>query len=124
MENFENNQFPQEPKIQENQEQTMQEQYRPEPEQQTYRGAGVGRKESPFANSPYVMNQPRPQPEAEPYTFQTSYVPPVPPQEPPRKMKKKNGNGRKVWKTVLCAVLAIALVAGSCGITAALMNNH
>ncbi len=124
MENFENNQFPQEPKIQENQEQTMQEQYRPEPEHQTYRGAGVGRKESPFANSPYVMNQPRPQPEAEPYTYQTSYVPPVPPQEPPRKMKKKNGNGRKVWKVVLCAVLAIALVAGSCGITAALVNNH
>ena len=124
MENYENEQFRFEAEIQENQEPAVQEEYRPEPEQQTYRGAGVGRKESPFADSPYVMNHPHTQPQAEPYDYRNSYVPPVPPQEPPHKMKKKNGNGRKVWKTVLCAVLAIALVAGSCGITAAIVNDQ
>jgi len=131
MENFENEQFRQEPEIQENtnhhenQEQPAREEYRPEPEQQTYRGAGVGRKESPFANSPYVTNQPHVKPEGEPYRYQNAYVPPVPPQEPPRKPKKlKKADGGKVWKVVLCAVLAIALVAGSCGITAAVVNNN
>ena len=131
MENFENEQFRQEPEIQENtnhhenQEQPEREEYRPEPEQQTYRGAGVGRKESPFANSPYVTNQPHVKPEEEPYRYQNAYVPPVPPQEPPRKPKKqKSGSSRKVWKVVLCAVLAVVLVAGSCGITAAVVNNN
>ena len=32
----------------------------PNPQPQTYHGAGTGRKESPFANSPYVMQQERP----------------------------------------------------------------
>ena len=78
MENFENEQFRQEPEIQENtnhhenQEQPEREEYRPEPEQQTYRGAGVGRKESPFANSPYVTNQPHVKPEEEPYRYQNA----------------------------------------------------
>lgn len=119
MENFENDQFPQE--LENEEQKPQQEEYRPEPVQQTYRGAGVGRKESPFADSPYVMNQAEP----EPYRHQDTYIPPVPPQEPPRKVKKqKSGNGRKVWKGVLCAVLAVALVAGSCGITAAIVNNQ
>ena len=122
MENFENDQFREEPEIQEYEaQQPEQEAYRPEPEQQTYRGAGVGRKESPFANSPYVMNKPEP----EHYRYENTYIPPVPPQEAPRKVKKqRSGNGRKVWKAVLCAVLAIALVAGSCGVTAYVVNNQ
>ena len=82
MENFENNQFPQEPEIQENQEQTMQEQYRPEPEHQTYRGAGVGRKESPFANSPYEMEHEPPR-----------YAPWEEKPKKPKKKKKKSGFG-------------------------------
>ena len=121
MENFEKDQFRQEPEIQEQEaQQAQQEAYRPEPEQQTYRGVGVGRKESPFSDSPYVMNQPEP----EPYRYENSYIPPVPPQEPPRKVKKRRSeNSRKVWKAILCAVLAIALVAGSCGVTAHVINN-
>ena len=121
MENFENDQFRQEPEIQEQEEQqAQQEAYRPEPEQQTYRGVGVGRKESPFSDSPYVMNQPEP----EPYRYENSYIPPVPPQDMPRKAKKhRSENSRKVWKAILCAVLAIALVAGSCGVTAHVINN-
>ena len=118
MENFENDRFHQEPKNQEHEaQQAQQEACRPEPEQQPYRVAGVGRKESPFADSPYVMNKPEP----EPCRYENTYIPPVPPQEPSHKVKKHNG--RKVWKAVLCAVLAIVLVAGSCGVTAHVINN-
>ena len=124
MDHYENEELRQEPENQENRESAyQQEQYQAPAQQQTYRGAGVGRKESPFADSPYVMNQPQGEPE--PYCYQNTYVPPVPPQEPPRKPKKqKSGSSRKVWKAVLCAVLAVVLVAGSCGITAAVVNNN
>lgn len=123
MENYENEEMRQEPLHQESvPAEPEQPAYQPDPCQQPYHGTGAGRKESPFANSPYVMNQN--QQSADPYRYQSTYVPPVPPQEPPRKPKKqKTGNGRKVWKAVLCAVLAIVLVAGSCGMTAYVINN-
>ena len=35
--------------------------------QQPYHGAGAGRKESPFANSPYMMNHSQPEPAADHY---------------------------------------------------------
>ena len=113
MENYENNEFRPEPEI-----------TGPQPEQppvsQPYSGQGVGRKESPFADSPYVTNR---QPEPNPY--RNTYVPPVPPQYPPEKPKKvRSANSGKIWKTVLSAVLILALVAGSCGITAAMVNNR
>ena len=86
-----------------------------EPQTQTaYRGAGVGRKESPFADSPYVMNH---QPE-------THYTAPTPGYVPPKKPKAKKKVKKKAWKTFLAAVLAVALVAGSCGITAAVVNSR
>ena len=108
---------PQEPIIPVSQE-PVAEQVRQEPVSQPYYNVGVGRKESPFADSPYVMNRQQPdQP-------QHAYVPPVPPQQPPVKPKKQRKNSGKAWKAVLCAVLALAVVAGSCGITAALVNNH
>jgi serine protease Do len=75
-----------------------------------YRGTGAGRKESPFADSPYVMNHSPEQPRY--------YTPPVEPEKP-----KKKTSG-KVWKKVVAAVLAVALVAGSCGITAAVVNSR
>ncbi len=81
------------------------------PQEPLYRGAGVGRKESPFADSPYVMNH-RPE--------QNNYAAPVPPTQTPVKPRK----GRKVWKTVLAAVLTVALVVGSCGITASVVNSR
>ena len=123
MENYENEEMWQEPLHQESvPAEPEQPAYQPDPCQQPYHGTGAGRKESPFANSPYVMNQN--QQSTDPYRYQSAYVPPVPPQEPPRKPKKqKTGNGRKVWKAVLCAVLAIVLVAGSCGMTAYVINN-
>ena len=113
MENYENNEFRPEPEQIPPQPQTP-------PASEPYSGQGVGRKESPFADSPYVMNH---QPEPNPY--RNTYVPPVPPQYPPQNPKKvRKANSRKVWKTVLSAVLVLALVAGSCGITAAMVNSR
>ena len=72
-----------------------------------YRGSGVGRKESPFADSPYVMHH-------------APQTPPVPPKKP-AKAKKKS---RKVLKSLLSAALAVALVVGSCAVTASMVNNR
>ena len=137
MENYENNELYQEPIPQEPEKQEPEaapvsrepeaEPLYHQPVSQPYSGAGVGRKESPFADSPYVMNhqaqQPR-QPDPNAYRCGSSYVPPIPTQPPVKPKKKKNPNAGKVWKGILCAVLALAVVAGSCGITAALVNNR
>ena len=117
MDNFEHEELRQEPVAQEN---LNEEQVQPVI-QQPYHGTGAGRKESPFANSPYVMNHE--QPKADPYQYQSTYVPPIPPQEPPRKMKKQRKPVGKVWKTILCTVLALAVIAGSCGLTAYMVNS-
>ncbi len=147
MENYENNELHNEPLPQEQEIPHQQEQENPaqqeqeipapqepeaapvyeEPVSRPYSNEGVGRKESPFADSPYVMNhQPktgyRPDPNA--YRCGSTYIPPIPPQQPPVKPKKQKKNDRKVWKAVLCAVLALAVVAGSCGITAGLVNEY
>lgn len=90
--------------------------------QQTYHGTGAGHKESPFANSPYMMNHS--QQESSGNWYQEPYIPPVPPQEQPRKPKKAKQSGGKAWKSILCAILALAVVAGSCGFTAYLVNEH
>ncbi len=120
MENYENEELQQEQTF--IPQESAQPVYQTEPEYQPYHGAGAGRKESPFANSPYVMN--REEPADEPYRPQNTYIPPVPPQEPPVKKKKQRKPMGKVWKSALCAVLALAVVAGSCGITAAVVNNR
>ena len=83
-----------------------------EPEQsQPYSGAGVGRKESPFADSPYVMNHPDRSGAAE-FPHKAKKV---------RAKKQRSGKGAK---KVLAAGLALAVLAGSCGLTAALVNNR
>ena len=118
MDHYENNPFQPEQEIP---------QQKPEPEIQTppvsqpYSGMGVGRKESPFADSPYEMNH-RENDSA--YRSGSTYVPPIPPQQPPVKPKKQHREGGRVWKAVLCAVLALAVLAGGCGITAALVNSR
>jgi len=98
-------------------------QQNPQPYQSgVYGGAGVGRKESPFANSPYVMNRENGS------GYDHAYTPPVQPREPwehqtrrevPQK-KKRAGNG---WKRLVVSVLVLALVAGSCGLTAYLVDQ-
>lgn len=95
----------------------------PAAEQEMYRGAGSGRVENVYepvqsgswnGGSADAFRQYQ-QPAYQPYQN-----PVVPPQEPVTLKKKRGG---KVWKGVLAAVLAVVLVAGSCGITAVVMNN-
>ncbi|MBQ2927176.1 MAG: trypsin-like peptidase domain-containing protein [Oscillospiraceae bacterium] len=85
----------------------------PEPQPTAYHGTGTGRKESPYADSPYVMN---PQPRQE-YSYQPQTEPPV----KPKKVKKPR---KKLWKGLLAGVLAVSLVAGSCAITAAVVSDY
>ncbi len=108
----------------------------PSPEQpaenpSTYHGTGAGRKESPYADSPYVMQQPaaqpapkaEPRPEAQGSDQRTYYYEPVTPQPPkPPKAKKKAKRG--FWKKALVGVLVLALVCGSCAITASVVNSR
>ena len=93
MDNYENEQFNQEPaqEVMENAPQQPAEPYR-------YNNAGVGRKESPFADSPYVMDRQ--------------------PQYSTKSKKEKKPDSGKVWKRILAAVLVLALVGGTCTATA------
>ena len=77
--------------------------------QEPYRNSGAGRKESPFADSPYVMNH------GSGGAYQSSAASGT--------AKKKNGSG-KIWKSVLAAVLVVVLVIGSCGATAYGVNSY
>lgn len=75
-----------------------------------YHDAGTGRKESPFADSPYInQNSQYSQP---PYA---DYV------QKKAKNKEKNGGA---GKRVLCALLTVLLVLGSCGATAYFLNGY
>ena len=86
------------------------------PEEPTvYRGMGTGRKESPFADSPYVMHR-SPEEPAQPYIR----VPRPEEEAPRRKKKEKKGIGRRI----LAAAGALLIVLGCCGGTAYLVNNR
>ena len=92
----------------------------PQPENQsepetTYRGIGAGRRESPFADSPYVMNR---QPHTE-EPYRPRYQEPAQEEPPAPKKKRKGGIARKLlaWAAVL------AIVIGSCAITAYSVNE-
>ena len=85
-----------------------------EAETTVYRGAGAGRKESPFADSPYVLHR-SPEEPAQPYIRV-----PKPEAAPEKPEKRKRGIGRRILAAV--GVLLIAL--GSCGLTARLLNNR
>ena len=90
-------------------------QYNPQPQQSAYHGAGAGRKESPYANSPYVMNQQSGSWQEYRYQPQT---------QPPQKPKKEKKARKPVWKGILAAVLALAVVAGGCLTTAYCVNEY
>ena len=68
-------------------------------------------KESPFADSPYVMEQPQ----------ESAYIPETSVQQP---KPQKKGRGKKALKTCIAALLVIALVAAGCGITALCVNSY
>ena len=65
----------------------------------------VRKKVSPYADSPYVLQQP------------------VSAYEKPKRVKQVKQPGG-FWKKALCAVLAIALVAGACVTTGAIVNDY
>ena len=72
-------------------------------------------KTSPFADSPYVMEQPQ----APVYTSNAE------PEVPPVVSKpRKKGRSKKVLKTCIASLLVIALVAVGCGITAFSVNSY
>ena len=75
--------------------------------QQYYNNAGVGRKESPYADSPYVMNRPEPSMN-----------------EKPKKAKKQRKSVAKVLKGVVAAVLGVVLVGGACTAAVAVTNRN
>ena len=77
-----------------------------------YHGTGTGRKESPYADSPYVRQQPYQQYQYQPQT------------QPPQKPRKEKKPRKPIWKKLLAAVLVIALVAGGCGITGWCVNEY
>ena len=96
--------------------QVMEEAQMPNPEPAEdfggYRGKGTGRKESPFADSPYVMRH---------HVYREAPVQPVyRAPEPTRKEKKGSGLGRRI----LAAVGVLLLVVGSCGVTAHMVNSR
>ena len=95
--------------------------YQPQQEQ-PYRNAGAGRRESPFADSPYVMNhQPGYQGQYR-QSYDAQGYNPAPAQPKPKKTKKQGG--KKVWKGILAAVLALTVLASGCGITAYFVNKN
>ena len=110
MDTFENQEFDQTP------EEASAAPENPAPQQpytDPYHGTGAGRKESPYANSPYEMHHaPRQE-----YRYQPQTEPPV---KPPKVKKPRKPVGKKI----LAAVLALALVAGSCAATSALVTNY
>ena len=85
------------------------------PEEPTvYRGMGTGRKESPFADSPYVLHR-SPEEPAQPYIRV-----PKPEDSFEKPKKRKKGIGRRI----LAAAGALVILLGCCGGTAYLVNNR
>jgi len=110
MDTFENEEYQQTP------EEVWEAAEEPLPQQpyaKPYHGTGAGRKESPYANSPYETYQP---PRQE-YQYRPQTEPPV----KPKKVKKPR---KPIGKKILAAALALVLVAGSCFATAAIVNEH
>ena len=120
MDTFENMDiFPEEPEEKQEESAPAYEQPVQEPKQEpqnaqdsVYHGAGAGRKESPYANSPYErMHQ-----SEEPYRYQ--------PQPKAPKVKKQKKARKPGFQKILAAVLALAVVAGSCLVTAQCVNQY
>ena len=112
MNEYENNGFvPEQPSVQPQNEVPSSQEI--PPQESAYHGTGAGRKESPYANSPYVMNHPpRPDYNSDPYRQQPrpeqQYQPQYEPPKPAKIKKQHKGLGRKI----LAAVLAVALEIG------------
>ena len=99
----------------------------PEVEDTSWRGTGAGQQEF-FTASPsdaWVEPEsiPEPTPEPEPASFyERTYTPQPEEYTVPKKRVKKSGSG--IGRKLLSAVLAAALVIGSCAVTASVVNNR
>ncbi len=92
----------------------VQEEPAPAPQEHAvYRNAGVGRKESPFANSPYVMHS---------IPAQAAPVQPRAEEERPAAPRKKKKKKAAAQRSAMSMILVLALVIGSCAVTAGLVN--
>ncbi|HBK26895.1 MAG TPA: hypothetical protein DDY90_09380, partial [Clostridiales bacterium] len=103
---------PQEPQNEAEPQNAASREHQSEPQSGTYHAAGTGRRESPYANSPYMTGQ-------RPYQYQ--YQPQT---QPPQKKEKPRKSGKSPWKAVIAAVLVVALVATGCLITASTVNSR
>ncbi len=83
-----------------------------------YRGVGTGRRESPYANSPYHMPAHEPR-----YTY-TAPRYSQPEAEPWHKPEKKKRASRGIGRKILACAAALALVIGSCAVTATIVNGR
>ena len=100
--------------------------------QGTYRNLGVGRRESPFADSPYETLFDAEPDRADPESGAPDPEPEVPAGEDapaeetdsqpaePAAPKKRSG----IWKKLLAAAASVAILAGSCAITAWTVNRR
>ena len=94
-------------------------------EDTTWHGAGAGQQEF-FTASPgdaWADPESAPEPEPEPVyepVFERTYTPQPEEYTVPKKRKKKSGIGKRL----LAAVLTVAVAAGSCAITANLINDR
>ena len=135
MDTFNNNSFPWESEPSQSQvpQPSQEPQAAPQPQMESpvYRSAGADRKDSPYADSPYVMNHQQVNPAQNPYQPQNPADPyqpkyyaqsyqPVNPPAPPKKKEKKSGAGRRI----VAALLTVALVGGACAGTAAIVNSR
>ena len=108
------------PEVQELFEQEPVEDHQEEEPATAYRGVGSGRRESPYANSPYVMHhETRTE---EPY--RPSYRGPELDSEPVRKKKRVRRKNSGTLKRILAGAAVLALVIASCGVTAHLVNSR
>ena len=83
----------------------------PKAESTLYHGTGTGRKESPYANSPYMMPDPEPE-----YHYRPRYETPSRPAKPKKAPKK--------WKKILlCAAAAAVLVGGTAAVTGSILDD-
>ena len=94
-----------------------------EAEDTAWHGAGAGQQEFFTASPDDLREEPEPEPEPEPDAepvYERTYTPQPEAYTVPKKRERKPGGfGRKI----LAAVLSVALVAGSCAVTAAMVNR-
>ncbi len=94
----------------------------PSQDQSAYRNAGAGRRESPFADSPYVRSY-DPTQARQYYTQQSQAWQQPTPQSAPRSANTRGKEGRK-GRAALTVLLAVLLAVGSSALTAAALGTR